>query len=178
MTPSAVSTIVHAFVVSRIDYCGTLYHGLPACRIGSLNRVLRTAARLVGHIPKFVHVSEYMNYTGSLNLIALLTESLLWSDAALRTLPLHTCLSSVAPPRKSSAANVSALPRMRNLLFPARGLPLDSAVPFLFLAPRPGMGFLSLSVKCPLVAPSPSSLPSKPLCLTEAGLGALLSRQS
>jgi len=60
LTPSAASTLVHAFVVSRLDYCGTLYHGLPACRTGSLNRVLRTAAQLVGCIPKFGHVSEYM----------------------------------------------------------------------------------------------------------------------
>src|SRR6218665_1759520 len=60
LTPSAASTLVHAFVVSRLDYCGTLYHGLPACRTGFLNRVLRTAARLVGRISKFGHVSEYM----------------------------------------------------------------------------------------------------------------------
>src|SRR6218665_1490162 len=60
LTPSAVSTLVYAFVVSRLDYCGTLYHELPACRTGSLNRVLRTASQLVGRIPKFGHVSEYM----------------------------------------------------------------------------------------------------------------------
>ena len=49
----------HAFVVSRLHY-SNLYHGLPACRIGSLNRVLRTAARLVGCIPKFGKVTEYI----------------------------------------------------------------------------------------------------------------------
>jgi len=37
LTPSAVSTLVRAFVVSRLDYCSTLYHGLPACRIGFVN---------------------------------------------------------------------------------------------------------------------------------------------
>ena len=109
------------------------------------------------------------------------------SQSTTRTLPLdygaslllvESCMSSVAPPRKSSADAVSTLPRKRNLLFPARGLPLGSAVPFLLLALRHGMGFLSLSAKHPLIAPSPSSLPSRPLCLTEAGLGALLSRQS
>src|SRR6218665_3032868 len=34
--------------------------GLPACRLGSLDRVLRSAARLIGGIPKFGHVSQYM----------------------------------------------------------------------------------------------------------------------
>src|SRR6218665_1702967 len=87
-------------------------------------------------------------------------------------------MSSVAPQRKSSAAAVSDLPRKRNLLFPARGLPLGSAVLFQLLALRPGMGFLSHSAKYPLIAPSPTFLPSRPLCLTEAGLGTLLSRQS
>ena len=60
LSPSAASTLVHAFVVSRLDYCSAIYHGLPACRTGSLNRVLRTAARLVGRILRFGRVSEYM----------------------------------------------------------------------------------------------------------------------
>src|SRR6218665_875732 len=47
-TPSATSTLVHAFVANRLDYCCSLYAGLPACRLGSLDRVLRSAARLIG----------------------------------------------------------------------------------------------------------------------------------
>src|SRR6218665_1670956 len=163
-----------------LDYCGTLYHGLPACRIGSLNRVLHTAARLVGCIPKFGHVSEYiqneLHWLSYPHRIAYRVSALV--RRCIECLALHTCVSSVAPPRKSSAAAVSALPRKWNLLFPARRLPLSSTVPFLLLALRPGMGFPSFSAKYPLIAPSPSSLPSRPLCLTEAGLGALLSRQS
>src|SRR6218665_3866713 len=60
LTPSATSTLVHAFVANRLDYCCSLYAGLPACRLGSLDRVLRSAARLIGGIPKFGHVSQYM----------------------------------------------------------------------------------------------------------------------
>ena len=37
-----------------------LYAGLPACRLGCLDWVLRSAARLIGGISKFGHVSEYM----------------------------------------------------------------------------------------------------------------------
>src|SRR6218665_2471061 len=54
LTQSAISTLVHAFVANRLDYCCSLYAGLPACRLGSLDRVLRSAARLIGGIPKFV----------------------------------------------------------------------------------------------------------------------------
>src|SRR6218665_236866 len=180
LTPSAASTLVHAFVVSRLDYCGTLYHGLPACRTGFLNRVLRTAARLVGRISKFGHVSEYMR------------DELHWLPyphrIAYRVSALvRRCTEGLAPPYlREFCCSTMQVQRCRclrsaaqaELIVPARGLPLGCAMPFLLLALQPGMGFLSLSARYWLIAPSPSSLPSRPLCLTEAGLGALLSRQS
>src|ERR1043165_9947906 len=49
-----------SFITVRLDYCCSLYVGLPACRSGCLTRVLRSAARLCGRIPKFGHVLAYM----------------------------------------------------------------------------------------------------------------------
>src|SRR6218665_3821496 len=43
LTASAASTLVHAFITSRLDYCSTLYTGLPACRLSCLERVMRSA---------------------------------------------------------------------------------------------------------------------------------------
>src|SRR6218665_1678607 len=60
LSPAVASTLVHAFVVSHLDYCSAIYEGLPICRLKCLDRVLRTAARLVGCIPKFGRVSAYM----------------------------------------------------------------------------------------------------------------------
>src|SRR6218665_2350601 len=60
LSPAAASTLVHAFVVSRLDYCSAIYEGLPTCRVKCLDRVLLTAARLVGRIPRFGRVSGYM----------------------------------------------------------------------------------------------------------------------
>jgi len=60
LTASATATLVHAFVANRLDYCSSLYAGLPACRLGCLDRVLHSAARLIGGIPKFGHVYKYM----------------------------------------------------------------------------------------------------------------------
>src|SRR6218665_3407613 len=54
------ATLVHAFVTSRLDYCSTLYIGLPAVRLGCLERIIRTAACLIGGIPRTGHVSAYM----------------------------------------------------------------------------------------------------------------------
>src|SRR6218665_2763733 len=52
--------LVHAFVTSRLAYFSTLYVGLPAVRLGCPERVIRTAARLIGGIPRTGHVSAYM----------------------------------------------------------------------------------------------------------------------
>src|SRR6218665_269385 len=60
LTSTATATLVHAFVTSRFDYCSTLYVGLPAVRLGCLERVIRTAAHLIGGIPRTGHVSAYM----------------------------------------------------------------------------------------------------------------------
>jgi len=60
LSQGAAATLVHAFVVSRLDYCSALYAGLPAVRVGCLDRVLRVAAHLIGRIPTFGQVSEFV----------------------------------------------------------------------------------------------------------------------
>src|SRR6218665_582883 len=49
LTASAATTctLVHAFITSRLDYCSTLYTGLPAFRLSCLDLVLRSPARLI-----------------------------------------------------------------------------------------------------------------------------------
>jgi len=81
---AAASTLVHAFVVSRLDYCSAIYEGLPTCLLKCLGRVLRTAARLVGRIPRFSRVSGYMqmSFTGSPTHSALSTASQHWLGIA------------------------------------------------------------------------------------------------
>src|SRR5678815_4877001 len=56
----AATTLVHAFITARLDHCLTLYSGLPSSRLSCLDRVLRAAARLIGQIPKYDHVTRYM----------------------------------------------------------------------------------------------------------------------
>src|SRR6218665_10215 len=43
-----ISTLVHAFIANRLDYCSSLYCGLPQVRLRPLNGVLRAAARMIG----------------------------------------------------------------------------------------------------------------------------------
>src|SRR5688572_9412274 len=60
LSPSSASTMVHAFILNRLDYCSSLYIGLPQIRLHPLEGVLRAAARLIGGVPKFGHISAYM----------------------------------------------------------------------------------------------------------------------
>src|SRR6218665_477180 len=57
---TSTATLVHAFVTSMLHYFATLYIGLPAVRLGCLEGVIRTVARLIGGIPRTGHVSAYM----------------------------------------------------------------------------------------------------------------------
>ena len=59
---SAVETksLVHAFVASRVDYCNSLLHGLPAWQLSKAQRVLNSATRLVCCAPHFGHIIPLM----------------------------------------------------------------------------------------------------------------------
>jgi hypothetical protein len=59
--PSSIfSTMVHAFICSRIDYCNSLLIGLPKSRLSPLQSVLNAAARLIARLPRFSHISIFM----------------------------------------------------------------------------------------------------------------------
>src|SRR6218665_3026393 len=48
LSASSTTTLVHAFIVNRLDHCSSLYCGLPQVRLQPLDGVLRTAARMIG----------------------------------------------------------------------------------------------------------------------------------
>src|SRR6218665_1787333 len=56
----ALEPDVHAFVTSRIDCCCSLLAGLPLGTLARLDRVLRSAARLVAGLSKFSSITAYM----------------------------------------------------------------------------------------------------------------------
>ena len=49
-----------AFICCRIDYCNSLFVGLPKVRLSSLQSVLNSAARLIARLPHLSHISSYM----------------------------------------------------------------------------------------------------------------------
>ena len=52
----STETLIHAFVLSRVDYCHSLLYGLPAYQLNKLQRVQNAAARLIFQESKYCHV--------------------------------------------------------------------------------------------------------------------------
>jgi len=67
-------------------YCLSLYAGLPSVRLACLDRILRSAARIIGQIPKFGHATSYM------------LEALRWLPVRQRIKRVQGCLLGVAVP--------------------------------------------------------------------------------
>ena len=53
--------IIHAFVRSRLDYCNSLFFGLPDSQLGKLQRVQNACARLVCNSPRFSHCTPLLS---------------------------------------------------------------------------------------------------------------------
>src|SRR6218665_616 len=63
LSASSTATLVHAFIVNRLDHCFSLYCGLPQVKLQPLDGVLRAAGRMIGDVPKFGHIREFMRDT-------------------------------------------------------------------------------------------------------------------
>ena len=59
-TSHTTKILVHAFVTSHLDYCNSLFYGLPQSQYDRLQRVLNAAARVVCLIPKFDHITPVL----------------------------------------------------------------------------------------------------------------------
>ena len=49
----SLQLLVSSLVLSRIDYCNSLYYGLPGTSLNPLYKVFNSAARLVSRTPRF-----------------------------------------------------------------------------------------------------------------------------
>ena len=56
--PDLTAQLVHAFILSRLDYGNSCLAGLPNSTITSLQRVQNAAARLIMNLAPFDHVSS------------------------------------------------------------------------------------------------------------------------
>ena len=56
----ATERLVHAHVMSRIDFCNSILYGLPDMQINKLQRIQNSAARLVTHAQKYDHITPIL----------------------------------------------------------------------------------------------------------------------
>jgi len=57
LTEDAATTIVHAFVTSRVDYCNSVFHCVSVASVQPLQNVLNVAARIILRKRKFDHIT-------------------------------------------------------------------------------------------------------------------------
>ena len=58
LSKDVTKSIVHALVVPRIDYCNSIYVNLPQCATDRLQRIMRSAARLIARPERNASVTE------------------------------------------------------------------------------------------------------------------------
>jgi hypothetical protein len=60
MTDEAITTLTHAFISSRLDYCNALYYGITDGLLGRLQSVQNAAARLVTGARRCDHITPVL----------------------------------------------------------------------------------------------------------------------
>ena len=111
----AVTTLVHALICSRIDYGNAVYIGLSLTNLSKLQTILNAAARLIGGIAKFDHISFFIR------------DVLHWLPIRQRILfkvcsLMRSCLVGSAPHYlRAYCTPVSSLPSRSSLRSSTRG---------------------------------------------------------
>lgn len=60
LTASATERLVHAFVSSHLDYCNSLFYGLPDSHVLPLQRIQNAAARLITRSRKYDNITPVL----------------------------------------------------------------------------------------------------------------------
>ncbi len=106
LTMDAAKTLMHAYVTSRIDYCNSLFHGLPNNLIRKLQSVLNTAARVVTMTRKHDSITPVLYH-------------LHWLPVKFRIqfkilLLVFKCLNGLAPAYLSEKLTLKPNSKLRN----------------------------------------------------------------
>ena len=132
LTRSALLTLVHAFVCSRLDFCNSAMFGTYSYLLDRLQSILNAAARLILQIPKFGSISsairDELHWLPVRSRIifkqCLLVRSCLAGSAPSYLAELCVPVSSVAGRRqnlRSASQGTLVVPRVRTERYGRRG---------------------------------------------------------
>ena len=60
LSQESARTLVHAFIIGRMDYCNSLLFGLPSYPLLKLQRLQNAAARLISNVPRYSHITPVL----------------------------------------------------------------------------------------------------------------------
>jgi len=116
---SVLKTLLHAFVSSRLEYCNSLFFGLPKCDLKKLQSVQNAAARLFGGLWKYDHITPIMQnelhwlpiaYRIEYKIAVLVFKSLHQQAPNYLTEMCRPALQSICLSRNRSASNGELVP--------------------------------------------------------------------
>jgi len=88
-------TVATSIVHTKLDYCNSLYYGLPKFQINRLQHIQNALARTIVHAPKFKHITIFWNlFTGLKFLNELNIKSSLSLTKFSILLSLRICMTS------------------------------------------------------------------------------------
>ena len=90
LTPHAATTLVHAFIHSRLDYGNSLFYGISSHQLRRLQLLQNSAARLVSGAHRYDHITPILNALHWLPV----RQRILFKVSTL----VHRCLHGNAPP--------------------------------------------------------------------------------
>jgi hypothetical protein len=110
LTREGLISLVRSLVLSRLDYCNVLYDGLCGSVISKLQRVQNASCRLIFHLRRCSHLTEYFVDLHWLRVRERITfKSACWMFKVINSLPVPAYVSALIDLSWGIGRNASTL---------------------------------------------------------------------
>ena len=133
LTKDACKTLVHAFIISRLDYCNALLYGLPKSSIYRLQKIQNNAARIITRTKRREHISPVLRSLHWLPILSRIDHKIMsLTFKAINNLApkyLQEMITIYEPTRtlRSQSASLLQVPKIGKTKLIDRGFPAAAA---------------------------------------------------